>query len=107
MVGGIRLKSLSVSQKDEQVLEVRESVLKTLSFYGLDAPEWNNAISSQYFLVKLAKELSLTQRADFMSLFDRFLSSFRFRHDDSIDSRIRSSNDNTRRDQTNDRGDEN
>lgn len=84
MAGGIFLEASEDGQEAEQDIDIRDAVNKILSLYGLNAPEWNDAISSQYFLVKLARRMGMTHRADFRALYDRFLSSFRFTYDDKL-----------------------
>jgi nucleoside phosphorylase len=46
--------------------------------HGLDDETWAVAISAQYFLVGLAKVLSLNENKDFFNLLNRFLSSFHY-----------------------------
>ena len=69
-------------QPDESQLV--KKVKRTLARHGLDAPEWSEAISSQYFLTKIAKVLDMTEQQDFLSLYDKFLASFRVRYDDTL-----------------------
>lgn len=54
------------------------SIRDMIALHGLDDDSWAKAISSQYFLVGLAKILNLTEQKDYLNLLDRFLSSFHY-----------------------------
>lgn len=58
---------------------------KKIGKHGLNDEDWAKALSSMYFLVALAHDLSLTDTDEYRLLLDNFLSHFRFRHNDTID----------------------
>jgi len=69
--------NISITEKIlcDSILEKANSLIAA---HGLDDDIWAKAISSQYFLVGLAKVLNLTQQKDYLNLLDKFLSSFHF-----------------------------
>jgi len=65
---------------DEALLcnNILERVQNLIATHGLDDDNWAKAISSQYFLVSLAKILNLTEQKDYLNLLNKFLSSFHY-----------------------------
>jgi len=57
---------------------ILEGIQNMTATHGLDDDTWAKAISSQYFLIGLAKALNLTGQKDYLNLLDRFLSSFHY-----------------------------
>jgi nucleoside phosphorylase len=76
----------SGSKSEEKIAEYDRKLCETIfekigvliARHGLDDDNWAKAISSQYFLVSLAKILNLTNQKDYLNLLDKFLSSFHY-----------------------------
>jgi hypothetical protein len=80
-------KSLSpvlINRSTGQTKELLEKVRKLIADRGLDDELWSKSISSQYFLVNLARLLQLTKNADYINLLNTFLQSFFMKVDNSI-----------------------
>ncbi len=77
--------SILKSKLDELKKEIREFVYRLIARHGLDDENWIKALSSQYFLSKIAIDLEITDREDFKNLIDSFFPFFTPRHDDSIE----------------------
>lgn len=75
-------------QKNVDIVDLSNSLLnkirKMIADRGLDDQSWSKAISSQYFLVKTARLLNITDKADYHNLLDLFLKSFYMKVDNSI-----------------------
>ena len=71
---------LSEEEDDEIRLcnRIIEKIQNLVAIHGLDDNNWAKAISSQYFLVGLAKILELTDQRDYLNLLNRFLGSFHY-----------------------------
>jgi hypothetical protein len=56
--------------------KIVDSIRSLIALHGLDDDNWAQAISSQYFLVGIAKLLEMTEQQDFVNLLNKFLGSF-------------------------------
>jgi hypothetical protein len=72
------------SYKPSIQLELLEKIRKLIAERGLDDVNWSKAVSSQYFLINLARLLNLTKNSDYKNLLDLFLQSFYMKVDNSI-----------------------
>ncbi len=61
-----------------------DKIRKLIASRGLDDEDWSCAVSSQYFLVRLARLLKITDTSEYLNLLDLFLKSFYMRVDNSI-----------------------
>lgn len=60
---------------------ILSNIEKIISKHSLEDKEWIKAISSQYFLVELAKVFDLTDHNDYKNVLEESLSSFKLRFD--------------------------
>lgn len=63
------------SQKKAEKL--KKTIKKIMAKHGMDDPEWIRAISGQFFLLSLGRELNWHRRNDYEKLMNSCLSSFR------------------------------
>lgn len=70
--------SLTINQLKKNILI---NIEKIISRHTLEDKEWIKAISSQYFLVELAKVFGLTDHNDYKNVLEESLSSFKLRFD--------------------------
>jgi hypothetical protein len=68
------------SQASQTLAELRQLI----AFHGLDDEAWSQAISAQYFLVRIAGALGMTQQEDYRNLLNQFLRSFHHQLDGTI-----------------------
>ena len=69
---GITVECQSNSQELEKI---KGKLLRVLSIYGLEDSEWSQAVSSQYFLLCLAKQLGWGEK-EYQDLLNKCLSNF-------------------------------
>jgi uncharacterized alpha/beta hydrolase family protein len=61
-----------------------DDVKKLLENRGLDDSSWSKSVTSQYFLINLARLLNITTNSDYHNLLDLFLKSFYMKVNNSI-----------------------
>lgn len=75
MAYGIMVSDGVSSQKSKKCTNIIRNIKRIVAKYGLDDDEWAQAISSQYFLLCLAKQLNWSKK-DYTNLLNKCLSSF-------------------------------
>lgn len=75
MAYGITISNDVSSQKSKKCTNIIRNIKRIVAKYGLDDDEWAQAISSQYFLLCLAKQLNWSKK-DYANLLNKCLSSF-------------------------------
>ena len=75
----------SMMSQMDPVSQIRGTIRKLVATHGLNDPQWTKAVSSQYFVCLLARRMDMTHRDDYKLLLNRFLESFTYRSDDTID----------------------
>lgn len=75
MSTGFSFSSKDGNQKKEESL--KKDIKKIMAKHGLDDPEWIRAISGQFFLLSLGRELNWHKKSDYEKLMNSCLSSFR------------------------------
>ena len=82
MAYGITVQNNSYSARDQKKrAAIVNKIKRVVAKYGLDDEEWSEAISSQYFLLCLAKQLAWT-KSDYGRLLNKCLSSFNITYTD-------------------------
>ncbi len=67
----------SSSNNQRKVENLIKTIKKIMAKHGVDDPEWIRAISGQFFLLSLSRELNWHRRKDYEKLMNSCLSSFR------------------------------
>lgn len=75
MAYGITVSDSVSSQKSKKCTNIIRNIKRIVAKYGLDDDEWAQAISSQYFLLCLAKQLNWSKK-DYANLLNKCLASF-------------------------------
>lgn len=83
MPHGMNVSSIGNSKKTNRAKNIIDKVKKIVATYGLDDKSWAEAISSQYFLLCLAKQLHL-EKHDYENLINKCLESFRVTYNFSL-----------------------
>lgn len=72
---GVTISDEVSSQKSKKYINIIKNIKRIVAKHGLDDDEWAQAISSQYFLLCLAKQLNWSKK-DYANLLNKCLSSF-------------------------------
>lgn len=75
MAYGFTVSDNASFQRPKKYADIIKNIKKIVAKYGLDDDEWAQAISSQYFLLCLAKQLNWSKK-DYANLLNKCLSSF-------------------------------
>lgn len=75
MAFGVEVSDGVSSQLTKKCSNIIKNIKRIVAKYGLDDDEWAQAISSQYFLLCLAKQLNWSKK-DYANLLNRCMSSF-------------------------------
>lgn len=67
----------SRSNNQEKIERLKKTIKKIMAKHGMDDSEWIRAISGQFFLLSLGRELNWHRRSDYEKLMNSCLSSFR------------------------------
>lgn len=66
--------------QNSTIISIKENIERIVASYGIDADDWAEAISSQYFLLCLAEKLQHKDDDEYKKLLDKCLSNFRIKY---------------------------